>query len=143
MSRRPWSARGTIRAPQNVLGYCVGTSHGVLRLLDRFDLIAIQTAIAPATRLVGSAVLYLAGASLEAFLVVWFFGTVLARLTMLAFGWREVAQDLLYMRAATGERGAAALGTLIPRSRAAMVSAASSSAATVAIARSRAFSISS
>lgn len=68
----------------------VGTSHGVLRLLDRFDLIAIQTAIAPATRLVGSAVLYLAGANLEAFLVVWFFGTVLARLTMLAFGWREV-----------------------------------------------------
>ena len=68
----------------------VGTSHGVLRLLDRFDLIAIQTAIAPATRLVGSAVLYLAGANLEAFLVVWFFGTVLARLTMLALGWREV-----------------------------------------------------
>jgi O-antigen/teichoic acid export membrane protein len=48
----------------------VGTSHGVLRLLDRFDLIAIQSAIAPATRLVGSAVLYLAGANLEAFLVV-------------------------------------------------------------------------
>src|SRR3546814_6972684 len=68
----------------------VGTSHGVLQLLDRFDLIAIQTAIAPATRLVGSAALYLAGASFEAFLVVWFFGTVLARLTMLALGWREV-----------------------------------------------------
>src|SRR3546814_15010965 len=64
----------------------VGTSHGVLQLLDRFDLIAIQTAIAPATRLVGSAALYLAGASFEAFLVVWFFGTVLARLTMLALG---------------------------------------------------------
>src|SRR3546814_16456218 len=68
----------------------VGTSHGVLQLLDRFDLIAIQTAIAPATRLVGSAALYLAGASFEAFLVVWFFGTVLARLPMLALGWREV-----------------------------------------------------
>lgn len=68
----------------------VGTSDGVLRLLDRFDLLAIQTAIAPATRLVGSVVLYLAGANLEAFLVVWFLGTVSARLTMLAFGWREV-----------------------------------------------------
>src|SRR3546814_11727665 len=69
----------------------VDTSHGVLQLLDRFDLIAIQTAIAPATRLVGSAALYLAGASFEAFLVVWFFGPELVRLTMLALAWRGVS----------------------------------------------------
>jgi len=87
----------------------VGTSHGVLRLLDRFDLIAIQTAIAPATRLVGSAVLYLAGASLEAFLVVWFFGTVLARLTMLAFGWREVMRRGFLPRRRPSSEGIARL----------------------------------
>lgn len=82
----------------------VGTSQGVLRLLGRFDLIAIQTAIAPATRLLGSAVLYLAGADLEAFLVVWFLGTVLARLTMLAFGWRELMRrELLPQRRASSE----------------------------------------
>lgn len=87
----------------------VGTSHGVLRLLDRFDLIAIQTAIAPATRLVGSVVLYLANANLEAFLVVWFFGTVLARLTMLAFGWRELMRRGFLPRRRLSSEGIARL----------------------------------
>ena len=87
----------------------VGTSHGVLRLLDRFDLIAIQTAIAPATRLVGSVVIYLANANLEAFLVVWFFGTVLARLTMLAFGWRELMRRGFLPRRRLSSEGIARL----------------------------------
>ncbi len=48
------------------------TSDGLLRLLDRFDLLIVEDNVRALVRLVGSAALFVAGGGLEAFLVVWF-----------------------------------------------------------------------
>jgi O-antigen/teichoic acid export membrane protein len=52
------------------------TPSGILRLFDRFDMIAYTDAISPAVRLLGSAIVWLTGASLVAFLLVWALSSV-------------------------------------------------------------------
>jgi O-antigen/teichoic acid export membrane protein len=47
------------------------TPSGVLRLFDRFDLLAYTEAVGPTVRLVGSAVAWVTGAGVTAFLIVW------------------------------------------------------------------------
>jgi O-antigen/teichoic acid export membrane protein len=47
------------------------TPQGILRLLDRFDLIAYCQAVAPALRLIGSLAAWAAGAGIAGFLLVW------------------------------------------------------------------------
>ena len=54
------------------------TPIGLLRLFDRFDLIAAQAPISSLVRLAGSGLAILFGASLSAFLIVWASGTVVA-----------------------------------------------------------------
>jgi len=54
------------------------TPIGLLRLLDRFDLITAQAPISSAIRLVGSGLVLVWGASLDLFLAVWAAGTVAA-----------------------------------------------------------------
>lgn len=56
------------------IGY---TALGVMRLFDRFSKLALQTAIEPAVRCIGSAVLFFMGAGMNAFLLLWL-GALLA-----------------------------------------------------------------
>ena len=58
------------------------TPTGVLRLMDRFDLIALQSTISSIVRLVGSVGVYLAGGGLTAYLAVWYLSTLIAFLYM-------------------------------------------------------------
>lgn len=68
------------------------TPLGVLRLLDRFDLVAIQTTIAPSIRLAGTLYLFLTEAGLVGFLVVWFAAAVVSRIVLLAMAWGELGK---------------------------------------------------
>jgi O-antigen/teichoic acid export membrane protein len=52
------------------------TPTGILRLFDRFDVIAYTDAISPAVRLLGSAVVWITGANLVSFLLVWALSSV-------------------------------------------------------------------
>jgi O-antigen/teichoic acid export membrane protein len=62
----------------SILVMVPATPIGLLRLFDRFDLIAAQAPISSAVRLAGSGLVVLTGASLGAFLVVWALGTAVA-----------------------------------------------------------------
>jgi O-antigen/teichoic acid export membrane protein len=61
-----------------ILVMASATPTGLLRLFDRFDLIAAQTPISSLVRLAGSALAVLLGASLSVFLAVWAAGTAVA-----------------------------------------------------------------
>lgn len=63
---------------------------GLLRLFDRFDLLAAQSALASLIRLVGAATLTLVGGGLAAFLGLWFIATACASAALVAFAWREL-----------------------------------------------------
>lgn len=47
------------------------TPQGVLRLLDRFDLLSVHTVITPAVRTLGAIVLVMIGGGVDAFLILW------------------------------------------------------------------------
>lgn len=65
------------------------TANGLLRLFDRFDLLAAQSAVGGLVRLVGSAAAALAGGGVTAFLGVWFASAAVAGLVLFACAWRE------------------------------------------------------
>ena len=67
-----------------------GGANGILRLLDRFDLIAWQTTVAPIIRLAGTVGLFLAAGNLEAFLWLWLGATVVGRCALHALAWRQL-----------------------------------------------------
>lgn len=70
--------------------------NGVLRLLDRFDLLAVQTAIEPSVRFFGSLALFFFAPSLPAFLMLWFGALVTGKIVLSALAWREMKRrDLL------------------------------------------------
>jgi O-antigen/teichoic acid export membrane protein len=66
------------------------TATGVLRLVDRFDLIAIQDNAQAAVRLIGAAIAFFAGGGLIAFLVVWYVASMLSFVCRVYFAWREL-----------------------------------------------------
>lgn len=66
-----------------------GTASGVLRLYDRFDLIAHQRAIAGMVMLIGAAAVALGGGGLALFALVQALAFVAERLWQQAHGWRE------------------------------------------------------
>ncbi len=65
------------------------TAIGILRLFDRFDLLAKQMLVIPVLRLLGVTVAFLAGAGLWAYLLVWFVASAVSGIVFLWFGWRE------------------------------------------------------
>lgn len=65
---------------------------GLLRLFDRFDLIAVQTTVASAVRLAGAVWLFLHEGTLAGFLLVWFIAVAASRLVLLVMAWRETAR---------------------------------------------------
>ena len=69
------------------------TPVGVLRLFDRFDLLAGQAVVGPAVGLAGACIAWAAGGGLAAFLVVWFAAAAADGLSLVALGWREFARQ--------------------------------------------------
>lgn len=69
---------------------------GVLRLLDRFDVLASNAAVISVVRLAGCGLGYVMHADLAFFLGVWALGTVAGYVQLLVAAWREMGrQDLL------------------------------------------------
>lgn len=68
---------------------------GILRLLDRFDILATNAAIISLVRLAGCALGYVLHADLAFFLAVWAIGTIAGYAQLLVVAWREMGrQDL-------------------------------------------------
>lgn len=71
------------------------TPVGLLRLLDRFDVLARQTALIGLVRLTGGAIAFFLHAPLPVFMLVWGMGTA-AGFSLLAFeSWRELRKRAL------------------------------------------------
>lgn len=70
----------------------MATPVGLLRLYDRFDLLAAQNAVESAVRLIGSGLVFLAGGGLSAFLLVWFVARGAATVVPMIGAWREVGK---------------------------------------------------
>ena len=66
------------------------TPTGVLRLTDRFDLLALQSAVEAWIKLMGAAWAWYSGAGLLAFLAIWFVAKVLAFLYLFGASAREL-----------------------------------------------------
>jgi O-antigen/teichoic acid export membrane protein len=72
-----------------ILFTIVATPTGLLRLYDRFDILAWQVTITPALRLVGVGIAVALDAPLWAYLLAWFIAGVFGGLALVVLGWRE------------------------------------------------------
>ena len=79
-----------------------GGANGILRLVDRFDLIAWQTTLAPVVRFAGTVALFVSGADLEAFLWLWLGATIAGRTLLHVLAWRQLHQRGLLNEFANG-----------------------------------------
>lgn len=79
---------------------------GVLRMLERFDLMALQTVITPGTRLVGALGLLFVEAGLAAFLLVWFVSWLIGQAYLLLRAIVELKRRGLLKGAGWGLKGA-------------------------------------
>jgi O-antigen/teichoic acid export membrane protein len=66
------------------------TPMGILRLFDRFDLIAHQTVVAPFVRFIGALFLFFTSGDLTGFLIVWFIASIISRIALQFFAMREL-----------------------------------------------------
>jgi O-antigen/teichoic acid export membrane protein len=73
----------------SILFMATATATGLLRLYDRFYLLAIQSAVASLIRLVGSGILFVIGGDVADFLLVWALGTLVANAFLSVAAWRE------------------------------------------------------
>lgn len=76
----------------SVLFMVTATPTGLLRLYDRFDLLAVQNNVGALVRLAGAGAVFLTGGGLPEFLLVWFLASVVACATLYASGWREMSR---------------------------------------------------
>jgi O-antigen/teichoic acid export membrane protein len=72
-----------------ILFTMTATPTGLLRLYDRFDLLAAQAVVTPLFRLVGVAVAVFLDAPLWGYLVAWFVASVIGGAVLIYLGWRE------------------------------------------------------
>ena len=68
------------------------TSLGLLRLFDRFDLIALMLMLVPTIRLAGACAAYLFYQNISAFLLFWFSAGAIQCFATVWFGWREFSR---------------------------------------------------
>lgn len=68
------------------------TPTGVLRLYDRFNILGWQLTLMPLVRFIGAIVLWLSGAGLAAFLIVWIASVFVHGASLWWLGWRELQQ---------------------------------------------------
>jgi O-antigen/teichoic acid export membrane protein len=80
------------------------TPIGLLRLFDRFDLLARRDALGAGFRLAGAALAVALGAGLPGFLGAWYAATVLGGLVVIAAAWRETARRGLLRPDPSGRR---------------------------------------
>jgi O-antigen/teichoic acid export membrane protein len=85
------------------LGYCTliptltaATPTGILRAIDRFDLIAIQGAITPFVRAVGSVIAYFAGLGFPGFLATWYLSSLAGDIALWIFATRELRRQNIH-----------------------------------------------
>ena len=69
------------------------TPVGILRLFDRFKVIAVQTTFSPAVSLAGAAMAWASGGGLGAFLLVWFVAGAVDGVSLGLLGWREAGRQ--------------------------------------------------
>ena len=74
------------------LANAIATPKGMLRLFDRFDLLARHVMVTPAVRLAGSAVAFLLDAPLPAYLAVWLIAGYAGAAVALGMAWRQAAR---------------------------------------------------
>ncbi|WDI30223.1 lipopolysaccharide biosynthesis protein [Hyphococcus flavus] len=82
-----------------ITAYCFATPFliaatptGVLRLYDKFKLLGWQLALMPTVRFVGAIILWLTGAGLSAFLIVWIASVFVHGASLWWLGWRELVR---------------------------------------------------
>lgn len=98
----PWFGIGHAQFPL-ALAYCTlvptmaaATPTGVMRLLDRFDLLAQQQLVTPLLRAVGAGISYAAGLGLPGFVVAWYVADIVGDLVLWAMSVRELKRrDML------------------------------------------------
>ena len=79
-----------------IYGTCVvfvalsSSAEALLRLFERFDLVAARNVIAPSIQVVGSALAFVVGGGLTFFLAVWFAAYAIARLTLIGMALWEL-----------------------------------------------------
>lgn len=88
-----------------LLFYLKSTPVGLLRLCNRFDLLAWQALVAPLIRFVGVVIAYLLQAELWVYLLVWFLANATAGLTLLLFGYSECRRQGLFKNMSGKLRG--------------------------------------
>ena len=72
-----------------ILFTIIATPTGLLRLYDRFDILAWQVIVTPALRFVGVVLAVLLDGPLWAYLLAWFVAGAGGGLTLVVLGWRE------------------------------------------------------
>lgn len=68
------------------------TSLGLLRLFNRFDLVALMLMVVPTIRLAGACAAYFFYQHISAFLLFWFLAGAIQCLVTVRFGWREFSR---------------------------------------------------
>lgn len=91
-----------------VLFIAPATATGLLRLFNRFDLLAIHSTTVSLTRMVGAALLLLLGGEVPAFLAAWFIASLAGATTLVIFAGRELRRRGLL---ASGQRMPAGAAT--------------------------------
>jgi O-antigen/teichoic acid export membrane protein len=86
----------------STLFMATATPTGLLRLFDRFDLLATRDTVGALARLAGAGVAALAGGGLIAFMAVWYLANAVGGLALVISAWRETGRQGL-LRAAPGE----------------------------------------
>lgn len=69
------------------------TPIGILRLFDRFNLLAAQATFSPAAGLIGACIAYALDGGLAAFLAAWFVAGAVEGVSLVALGCRELARQ--------------------------------------------------
>ncbi|MFP6730768.1 MAG: oligosaccharide flippase family protein [Alphaproteobacteria bacterium] len=81
------------------------TPIGVLRLFDRFKLIALQTPLGPTVGLIGVSLAYASDGGLVAYLAAWFAAGAVESAALIALGWRELGRQGLLRNLTVSLRG--------------------------------------
>ncbi|HYC04538.1 MAG TPA: lipopolysaccharide biosynthesis protein [Azospirillaceae bacterium] len=86
----PWIVPAAMLYATSMVFMVTATPTGVLRLYDRFDLIAFQSTLGSAVRMVGAALVWALDGGLLGFLVVWYLATLVSGITLILMTRREL-----------------------------------------------------
>ena len=73
------------------------TPDGILRVLDRFDLISWSSTLLPISRAILSAAAFVAGASFTVYVAIWFLTDLIGNIYPWYLGWRELNRHGLHV----------------------------------------------